>query len=202
MASISTKSLASGSLASGSPVARHGRAARATLRLTGERLTRYSLAALGIACVGMGALGVVVPGLPTTVFLIIAAWCFARSCPWLTDKLIHHRFFGPFVKYIVPGAVMPRRAKAISIAIMWAAIVLSCLLIVSGDAPAWVPATVVLAGVVGTWFIARQGRNAPRTGADAEQENARVHHHPLGRSLPAHKNPPCTNTTGGRSKTH
>jgi hypothetical protein len=151
-----------------------------------------------VGCVGIGAVGVVVPGLPTTVFLIVAAWCFARSCPWLTDKLIHNKFFGPFVRYLAPGTVMPRRAKVISIAVMWSAIAISCVLIVSGDAPAWVPATVVLSGVVGTWFIARQGRGVRY----AEEENPRVHQHPLGRSLPTRKNAPCTNTTGGRSKTH
>lgn len=171
---------------------------RSTPRVYPGRPARYALAGVGVASVCMGAVGVVVPGLPTTVFLIVASWCFARSCPWLTEKLIHTRLFGPFVKYIVPGAVMPRRAKVISIAIMWVAIALSCVLIVSGDAPLWVPVTVVLSGVVGTWFIARQGRGVLRR----MEENARVHQHPVGRSMRAHKNATCTNTTGGHSKTH
>lgn len=172
--------------------------ADASVRVYPARPARYALAGVGIGCVGLGAVGVVVPGLPTTVFLIVAAWCFARSCPWLTERLIHTPLFGPFLKYIVPGAVMPRRAKAISIAVMWAAIALSCVLIVSGDAPVWVPLTVVLSGVVGTCFIARQGRGVLRQ----IEESARVHQHPVGRSLPAHKNASCTNTTGGRSKKH
>lgn len=185
MASISTSPISTG-------------ISRDEPRIYPARPARYALASVGIASVAMGAVGVVVPGLPTTVFLIVAAWCFARSCPWLTERLIHTPLFGPFLKYIVPGAVMPRRAKAISIAVMWAAIALSCVLIVSGDAPAWVPATVVLSGLVGTWFIVRQGRGVRRQ----IDESARAHQHPVGRSMPAHKNAPCTTTTGGRSKTH
>jgi uncharacterized membrane protein YbaN (DUF454 family) len=166
-------------------------------RISRNRMARYGLAGAGVGCVGMGALGAVVPGLPTTVFLIIAAWCFARSCPWLTDKLIRNRFFGPFVKYLEPGAVMPRRAKVIAMAMMWTAIAGSCWLIITREAPAFVPVSVVLSGVVGTWFIARQGRRHRMKCADPE----RVVRHPLGRHERGHKNPACTITTGASSKT-
>lgn len=162
------------------------------------RSARLLLAALGVGCVGMAGVGVVVPGLPTTVFLIVASWCFARSCPWLTDRLIHNRVFGPFVRYLVPGAVMPRRAKAVAMGLMWAAIAGSCWLIVARGAPAFVPAVVILTGVAGTWCIARQGRAARRRLEEIE----RTRQHPLGRSVPTHKNPACTNTTAARSKPH
>lgn len=162
------------------------------------RAARFLLAGLGVCSVAMAGVGVVVPGLPTTVFLIVAAWCFARSCPWLTDRLIHTRFFGPFVRYLVPGAVMPRRAKAVAMAMMWTAIAGSCWLIVARQAPAFVPVSVVLMGVAGTWCIARQGRKARLKATEFE----RSRQHPLGRSVPAHKNPACTTTTAARSKTH
>ena len=55
--------------------------------------TIYAL--LGTLCVGLGAIGTVVPGMPTTVFLIVAAWLYARSCPGLHRRLIEHRVFGP-----------------------------------------------------------------------------------------------------------
>jgi uncharacterized membrane protein YbaN (DUF454 family) len=170
-------------------------------RVSRNRVTRYGLATAGVGCVGMGALGAVVPGLPTTVFLIIAAWCFARSCPWLTDKLIHNRFFAPFARYLVPGAVMPARAKAISIGVMWVAIAASCWLIIARESPGFVPVTVVLSGVVGTWFIVRQGRKHGVKSNDPE----RIVRHPLGRTVGrqerGHKNPACTITTGASSKT-
>ncbi len=166
-------------------------------RISRNRVARYGLASAGVGCVGMGALGVVVPGLPTTVFLIIAAWCFARSCPWLTEKLIHNKFFGPFVKYLKPGAVMPRRAKIIAISMMWTAIAGSCWLIIAREAPAFVPVVVVLSGVVGTWFIARQGRKHHSTVNDSN----RAVRHPVGRHERGHKNPTCMTTTGASLKT-
>ena len=56
---------------------------------------RLLLAGAGVLAVGLAALGVVVPGLPTTVFLIAASYCFARSCPWLEERLLRNRPFAP-----------------------------------------------------------------------------------------------------------
>ena len=174
-------------------------------RVSRNRVARYGLAGAGVGCVGMGALGAVVPGLPTTVFLIIAAWCFARSCPWLTEKLIHNRFFGPSVKYLEPGAVMPRRAKVIALAMMWTAIAASCWLIIARESPAYVPAVVVLSGIAGTWFIARHGLGQVRGNRVDPADPERIVRHPLGRTVGrqerGHKNPACTITTGASSKT-
>src|SRR5690606_29262316 len=78
------------------------------------RPVRWLLAGAGVGCVSLGALGVVVPGLPTTIFLILATWCFARSCPWLERKLVRNRLFRPFLWALDTGAPMPRRARIIS----------------------------------------------------------------------------------------
>lgn len=125
---------------------------------------RWLLATAGVGCVGMAGLGAVLPGLPTTVFLIMAVWCFTRSCPWLTDRLVRTRLFRPFLKYLEPGTRMPRRAKVITISVMWAAITLSCTLLVSRGVPTFVPVLVALSGGAGTWCIARQGRIAQHSG--------------------------------------
>ncbi|MCC5824289.1 MAG: YbaN family protein [Phycisphaerales bacterium] len=175
-----------------------GPGADQTARVYPTGVARYSLAGLGLGCVGMGALGVVVPGLPTTIFLIIASWCFARSFPSLTERLIHNRFFGPFLKYIQPGTVMPRKAKIIAAAMMWTAIAISCWMFSLAETPLWIPVLVISAGLVGTWCIARQGRRTKLRLAEIE----RTCNHPVGRTVPAHKNPACTTTTAGYSKTH
>lgn len=118
---------------------------------------RWALASAGILCVGLAALGVVVPGLPTTVFLIIAAWCFARSCTWLEQKLIRNRFFAPFLPFLVPGVKMPLKAKVISLSMMWAAIAISStLFIVNHIGHGWPAFGTIAMGAVGTWFIARR----------------------------------------------
>ena len=131
-----------------------------------DSLRRWLLAALGVVCVGLAAVGVVVPGLPTTVFLIAATWLFTRSCPWLEEKLVRHRFFAPFQAYLEPGARMPRRARVIALAAMWTAITVSVVVLMRGEpggVPRWlVPALVAAAGVVGTVVILRVRRGEVR----------------------------------------
>jgi uncharacterized membrane protein YbaN (DUF454 family) len=122
---------------------------------------RLLLAGIGILLVGLGAVGAVLPGLPTTVFLLGASWCFARSCPWLEERLLRARLFRPFRAWLRPGERVSRRTKASSMAVMWIAIAISATLLVSGDPPRLVVAGVVVAlGCVGTWFIATHGRQA------------------------------------------
>ncbi|MGH9038088.1 MAG: YbaN family protein [Acidimicrobiia bacterium] len=68
----------------------------------------------GWVAVAIGGIGVVVPGLPTTVFFIIAASCFARSSPRFERWVLNLPKVGPLVRDHRAGLGMPRRAK------MWA----------------------------------------------------------------------------------
>jgi uncharacterized membrane protein YbaN (DUF454 family) len=128
-----------------------------------QRLRRFSprrllLAAAGVVCVGLAALGVFVPGLPTTIFLILATYLFARSCPWLEERLIHNRLFAPFLGYLDGSTPVPMRAKVATMCIMWVFVALSVLLLGRGlEAPNWVILMPPVAAVVGTWFIMRMG---------------------------------------------
>ena len=119
-------------------------------------LRRWLLAAAGVVLVGIGAVGAVVPGLPTTIFLIGASWCFARSCPWLEERLIRIPLFRPFQRYLQPGARMPQRAVVTTLAVMWLAVGSSATLLAVGAEGRPVVALVVAAlGLVGTWFVWR-----------------------------------------------
>ncbi len=116
---------------------------------------------MGVLSVGIGAVGVFVPGLPTTIFLIIASWCFARSCPWLERRLIRNRFFRPFLLYLEPGASIPTRARVISTVALVVAVSLSVSLMIVRGVSWWVLVVVVAAGAVGVvfiWRFARPGR--------------------------------------------
>lgn len=136
---------------------------RSTFRRVIDRLLRISprrlvLAAAGIVCVGLAALGVVVPGLPTTVFLIAATYLFTRSCPWLEERLIRNRFFAPFLGYLDGSATMPLRAKIMTMGVMWAFVTASVwILAVGSTAPVWVLSLPPAGALIGTWFIARIG---------------------------------------------
>jgi len=124
-----------------------------------SRAHRWLLAAAGVVLVGVGAVGVFLPGLPTTVFLLGASWCFARSCPWLEDRLIRVPLFRPFLVYLDRGARMPRRVVITTLVAMWIAVACSAVVVGTGAAPRPVlAASIAGAGLVGSYFVVRLGR--------------------------------------------
>jgi len=127
---------------------------------TSSHLHRWVLAIAGVICVAIAAVGVVVPGLPTTVFLILASWLFARSCPWLEQRLIRNRLFAPYATYLDGDAVMPLRAKVVTLALMWSCIGVSLFMLADARAFIWLAVAIVAAGAWGTAMILRQGRRA------------------------------------------
>ncbi len=123
-----------------------------------SRLHRWLLVTAGVVLVGIGAVGVFVPGLPTVVFLIGASWCFARSCPWLEDRLIRVPLFKPFLIYLDNGAQMPRKVVIWTLIIMWTAIAVSSVIVSTGDSPRPMLAAVIgVAGLIGSFFVIRMG---------------------------------------------
>ncbi len=66
---------------------------------------------LGFLAMGCAALGVALPLLPTTPFLIAAAYCFARSSKRLHEWLLSHRYFGPLIEHWRTHGAISRPAK-------------------------------------------------------------------------------------------
>ena len=81
-------------------------------------LLRFLWVGLGCLFVGLGAIGAVVPGMPTTVFLVLAAACFIRSSQRLYDWLISNKTFGPYLKDYREGKGIPRRAKVLALSMI------------------------------------------------------------------------------------
>ena len=73
---------------------------------------------VGLMCVALGALGVVVPLLPTTPFLLVAAFAFARSSARLTRWLHEHRTFGPLIENWQKYGSIDRKSKTTSIVVI------------------------------------------------------------------------------------
>jgi len=67
---------------------------------------------LGYVSVALGICGIVLPLVPTTPFVLLAAWCFARSNPRLAEWLYRHPRFGPPLSNWRDQGAISRRAKA------------------------------------------------------------------------------------------
>ena len=115
-----------------------------------NRLVRGCWFGAGWLAVALGGIGIIVPGLPTTVFFIIAAWCFGKSSPRFERWVLDLPRIGPMVRGYRAGLGMPRKTKLIALSMMWGAIVISAVLL--RDRPVIVVAVVVL-GMIGSAYI-------------------------------------------------
>jgi len=82
----------------------------------------------GLVCVGIGAAGIVLPLVPTTPLLLLAAFCFARSSPRLHDWLVTHPKLGPPITDWHRDRAIRRSAKILATLAVAAALVISLLL--------------------------------------------------------------------------
>lgn len=80
--------------------------------------TKWRYLCTGFLLVGLAALGIVLPLLPTTPLLLLAAWCFANSSEKCHRWLMEHRVFGSIISNWQDNRCIPRRAKTIAVAMV------------------------------------------------------------------------------------
>ncbi|HRK23772.1 MAG TPA: YbaN family protein [Beijerinckiaceae bacterium] len=91
-------------------------------------MTQLLWLALGWCAVGLGIAGAVLPILPTTPFMLVAAYCFARSSPRLHRWIVEHPTFGPPVRHWQAHGAIARRTKWLACGSMAAVLAISLLL--------------------------------------------------------------------------
>lgn len=104
----------------------------------------------GLLSVGIGGIGVFVPGLPTTVFFIIAAWCFSKSSHRLEQWVMNLPGIGPMVNDYRSGLGMPRRAKVWAIGSITTAVAISTIFFIDNLT---VRLIVIAVGLFGVWWV-------------------------------------------------
>ena len=107
---------------------------------------------LAYVSLGLGLLGIVVPGLPTAPFVLLAAFAAARGSQRLHNWLLAHRQFGPMIRDWQDGGAVSRRSKWLASLMMSASAVLMLLLL--PDRRMAVPGIVIMA-IVAAWLWRR-----------------------------------------------
>ena len=85
---------------------------------------------VGVLSVALGTVGIVVPLLPTTPLLLLAAACFVRSSDRLYGWLIGHRLFGSYIKNYREHRAVTWQTKSFTLALLWIAIGYSAIAVV------------------------------------------------------------------------
>ncbi|MDY0349193.1 MAG: YbaN family protein [Tenuifilaceae bacterium] len=98
----------------------------------------------GITSVGLGIIGIVVPILPTTPFLLLAAYLFVRSSSRLYRWLLTHKILGNYIRNYIQHKSIDRNIKIFTLILLWGTILLSVYL--TGDTP-WVQALLIAIAV-------------------------------------------------------
>jgi len=83
---------------------------------------KWLLVLAGISSLGLGLIGIVVPLLPTTPFLLLAAFCFARSSDRLHRWLINHRLFGSYIRNYQEHRAITKQVKISALILLWGTI--------------------------------------------------------------------------------
>jgi len=105
---------------------------------------------LGFIFVGLGFIGIIIPGMPTTVFMILAAACFAKSSPKFEQWILDLPGIGRLVQDHRDGLGMPQKSKAIAITMMVLAVTLSIIFAISSTV---IQILVGGVGIIGVWYV-------------------------------------------------
>ena len=118
-------------------------------------LSRIFWFSCGFLSMVIGLIGIVVPGLPTTPLMILAAACFAKSSQKFYDWIINNRLFGKHVKNYREGKGIPKKSKPVILSTLWFFVLFAVLIAIPDSAPPISKISTLILAVIGTIFILR-----------------------------------------------
>ena len=95
-----------------------------------QRILKPLLLTAGTVCLVLGAIGIFLPILPTTPFLLLSAACYFRSSERMYNWLLGNRWFGKYIKNYREGKGIPLKTKVLAVAVLWAGILYSAIMVV------------------------------------------------------------------------
>ncbi|OGS17215.1 MAG: hypothetical protein A2234_03795 [Elusimicrobia bacterium RIFOXYA2_FULL_58_8] len=130
----------------------------------GGRPRRALLTAAGGISTALALLGILLPVLPTTPFLLLAAWCFARSSPRLYNWLHENGLFGGYLRRYRNGEGLPLHVKVTTISLLW--LTLGASAAWAWPRRPWLAAVLALTGAAVTTHIAHIKTRKSRDGLE------------------------------------
>jgi uncharacterized membrane protein YbaN (DUF454 family) len=103
---------------------------------------------LGFISLGMAYLGVITPGMPYSIFVVFAAYCFAKGSPKMHAWLYNHKLFGPFLTNWGEKRVFPTKMKYFMLAMMSSSLII---MYFTGVKPAGILSTAIFMALVAVW---------------------------------------------------
>jgi len=120
------------------------------LKISSNPLLRWALIVSGFILTGIGIAGMFLPLLPTTIFLLLAAWCFARSSEKFYKWLHNNKLFGKYLSDYSSGKGMTLRSKIFSISFLWLGLIVSAIF---ATEVLYVRILLMLIGIGVTWHL-------------------------------------------------
>ena len=103
---------------------------------------------LGFLSLGMAYLGVITPGLPYSIFVVFAAYCFSKGSERMHRWIYNHKLFGPFLTNWNQKRVFPTKMKFFMVGMMSLSLVL---MLTGGVKPVGIISTAILMALVAVW---------------------------------------------------
>ena len=117
-------------------------------------IVRWLWTGLGSIFVVFAAIGMVVPGWPTTSWLVAAGFCFGRSSRRMFQWLLTNRIFGnALLEYYKAGRALPLHSKIVIIGIISLVSAFSIYVVTKLGDPGFGQATIAIVALVGIWFV-------------------------------------------------
>ena len=117
-------------------------------------VVRWLWTILGSIFVVFAAIGTVVPGWPTTSWLVAAGFCFGRSSRKMFQWLLTNRLFGnSLLEYYKAGRALPLHSKIVIIGIISFVSACSIYIVTKLGDPGFGQATIAIVAVIGIWFV-------------------------------------------------
>jgi uncharacterized membrane protein YbaN (DUF454 family) len=119
-----------------------------------NQIRHWLLLGTGVTCVALAALGAILPGMPTVIFLIAAAYFLARSSPALEKRLVRNQFFGPYLAYVDGKKKLSAAAKlALGGLILLSGTISGSGLALTGAVAPWVVVVIIGLAAVGALVV-------------------------------------------------